>query len=118
MISHLWAFDPPINLFFFLSFFFFLAVSNSIVVFFRLLTSAWIRLNEDDFAAFLFDPESTGPLSVRQFCESQVEATGKEAGTWLVFQKKKNNLYMTLLFLFFFRPPANSGIVACAQGGG
>jgi len=54
-------------------------VSNSVVVFFRLLTSAWIRLNEDDFAAFLFDPESTEPLSVRQFCENQVEATGREA---------------------------------------
>ncbi len=58
-------------------------VSNSVVVFFRLLTSAWIRLNEDDFAAFLFDPESTGPLSVRQFCETQVEATGREAGLYV-----------------------------------
>jgi hypothetical protein len=55
-------------------------VSNSIVVFLRLLTSAYIRLNADDFVPFLFDPETTEPVGVRQFCESQVEATGREAG--------------------------------------
>jgi len=54
-------------------------VSNSIVVFLRLLTSAHIRLNADDFVPFLFDPETTEPVGVRHFCESQVEATGREA---------------------------------------
>ncbi|KAF9516664.1 hypothetical protein BS47DRAFT_1390505 [Hydnum rufescens UP504] len=54
-------------------------VSNSIVVFLRLLTSAHIRLNADDFVPFLFDPETTEPVEVRHFCESQVEATGREA---------------------------------------
>lgn len=29
---------------------------------------------------FLFDPETFEPVEIRRFCESQVEATGKEAG--------------------------------------
>jgi len=53
--------------------------SNSIVVFLRLLTSAYIRLNADDFIPFLFDPETGDFVEVVRFCESQVEATGKEA---------------------------------------
>jgi len=54
-------------------------ISNSIVVFLRLLTSAHMRLNADDFVPFLFDPETVEPVSVRHFCETQVEATGREA---------------------------------------
>lgn len=57
------------------------SVSNSVVVFFRLLTSAYIRLHADEFVPFLFDPETFEPVEVTKFCEAQVEATGKEAGT-------------------------------------
>lgn len=53
--------------------------SNSIVVFLRLLASAYIRLNADDFIPFLFDPETGEMIDVRRFCEAQVEATSKEA---------------------------------------
>jgi len=56
-----------------------ITVSNSVVAFFRLLTSAYIRLHADDFAPFLFDPETFEPVDVARFCEAQVEATGKEA---------------------------------------
>lgn len=55
-------------------------VSNSVVVFFRLLASAYIRIHADDFVPFLFDPETFEPIEVIRFCESQVEATGREAG--------------------------------------
>ena len=46
--------------------------SNSVVVFFRLLSSAWIRTHPDDFAAFL-------ETDVPEYCSGQVEAFGKEA---------------------------------------
>ncbi|KZT69469.1 cysteine proteinase [Daedalea quercina L-15889] len=54
-------------------------VSNSIVVYLRLLTSAKIRADPDEYAAFLFHPEIGEPMEVRDFCESFVEAVGKEA---------------------------------------
>jgi len=54
--------------------------SNSIVVFLRLLTSAFIRLSpEDDFLPFLFHPETGEMQTVQQFCETFVEAFGREA---------------------------------------
>lgn len=55
-------------------------VSNSIVVYLRLLTSAQIRADSDSYAAFLFHPEIGEQMEVRDFCESFVEAVGKEAG--------------------------------------
>lgn len=55
-------------------------VSNSIVVFLRLLTSATIRTDEDNYAPFLFHPEIGDQLAPREFCENFVEACGKEAG--------------------------------------
>lgn len=61
----------------------FTLVSNSVVVSFRLLTSAYIRLHADEFVPFLFDPETFEPVEVTKFCEAQVEATGKEAGTYI-----------------------------------
>ncbi|KAG8857827.1 hypothetical protein FRB96_005546 [Tulasnella sp. 330] len=54
-------------------------LSNSVVVFLRLVTSAQIRADPDSFEPFLFNPETFDPLDIRTFCESQVEATGKEA---------------------------------------
>ncbi|KAK0497745.1 cysteine proteinase [Armillaria luteobubalina] len=54
-------------------------VSNSIVVYLRLLTSAQIRIDPDAFAPFLFHPELGEPMEVREFCEHFVEAVNKEA---------------------------------------
>ncbi|PCH43001.1 cysteine proteinase [Wolfiporia cocos MD-104 SS10] len=54
-------------------------VSNSVVVYLRLLTSAHIRADPDSYIPFLLDPD-TGELNdLQQFCISQVEAMGKEA---------------------------------------
>ncbi|KAF8306151.1 cysteine proteinase [Clavulina sp. PMI_390] len=54
-------------------------ISNSIVTFLRLLTSAYMRLNADDFAPFLLDPETFEQIDLVSFCSSQVECMGKEA---------------------------------------
>ncbi|PBK92611.1 cysteine proteinase [Armillaria gallica] len=54
-------------------------VSNSIVVYLRLLTSAQIRIDPDAFSPFLFHPELGEPMEVREFCEHFVEAVNKEA---------------------------------------
>ncbi|KAF5375566.1 hypothetical protein D9615_009177 [Tricholomella constricta] len=54
-------------------------ISNSIVVYLRLVTSAQIRLAQDDFAAVLFHPETAEHMDPRHFCEHFVEAGGKEA---------------------------------------
>ncbi|KAJ3557485.1 hypothetical protein NM688_g1448 [Phlebia brevispora] len=54
-------------------------ISNSIVVYLRLLTSAQIRLDPDAYAPFLFHPELGEPMDTRDFCENFVEAVGKEA---------------------------------------
>ncbi|KAF9048051.1 cysteine proteinase [Hymenopellis radicata] len=54
-------------------------VSNSIVVYLRLLTSAQIRMDPDTYAPFLFHPELGEQMEVRDFCESFVEAVSKEA---------------------------------------
>ncbi|TFK47225.1 cysteine proteinase [Heliocybe sulcata] len=54
-------------------------VSNSVVVFLRLLTSAQIRTDPDEYAPFLFHPELGEPMTPREFCETFVEAVGKEA---------------------------------------
>ncbi|CCM04139.1 uncharacterized protein FIBRA_06301 [Fibroporia radiculosa] len=54
-------------------------VSNSIVVYFRLLTSAQIRADSEQYASFLFHPEIGEPMDLRDFCENFVEAVGKEA---------------------------------------
>ncbi|KAJ3798901.1 cysteine proteinase [Lentinula aff. detonsa] len=53
--------------------------SNSIVVYLRMLTSAQIRLDPDNFAPFLFHPELGEPMEIREFCEHFVDAAGKEA---------------------------------------
>lgn len=57
--------------------------SNSIVVYLRLLTSAFLKLNADEYTPFLFSLDSTGadagPPDMASFCANQVEAIGKEA---------------------------------------
>ncbi|KZV72275.1 cysteine proteinase [Peniophora sp. CONT] len=54
-------------------------VSTAIVVFLRLLTSAQIRMDPDSFDAFLFHPDFGNQMTARDFCETFVEPTGKEA---------------------------------------
>ncbi|KAI0077636.1 cysteine proteinase [Panus rudis PR-1116 ss-1] len=53
--------------------------SNSIVMYLRLLTSAQIRLDPENYAPFLFHPELGEPMETVAFCENFVEAVGKEA---------------------------------------
>ncbi|KAI0088117.1 cysteine proteinase [Irpex rosettiformis] len=53
--------------------------SNCIVVFLRLYTSAVIRTSVEEYAPFLFHPETGEDISPQDFCERFVEATGKEA---------------------------------------
>ena len=55
------------------------AVSNSIVVYLRLLTSAEIKTNIE-YAGFLLHPETGEQLDPESFCNNFVEAVGKEAG--------------------------------------
>jgi ubiquitin thioesterase protein OTUB1 len=60
-----------------------LTVSNSIVVYLRLLTSAQIRTHPDEYVPYLANPDLPGSdelMPPRQFCEKFVEATGVEAG--------------------------------------
>ncbi|SNX82138.1 uncharacterized protein MEPE_00844 [Melanopsichium pennsylvanicum] len=62
--------------------------SNSIVVYLRLLTSAFLKLNEDEYTPFLFSLDTAtglgnshhaGPPTMADFCANQVEPVGKEA---------------------------------------
>lgn len=55
-------------------------VSNSIVIFLRLLTSAQIRQEAAEYAPFLLNQETFESIPVREFCESSVEPAGREAG--------------------------------------
>jgi len=54
-------------------------VSNSVVVYLRLVASAQIRNDPEEYAPFLFHPEIGEPMGTREFCEHFVEAVGKEA---------------------------------------
>ena len=58
-------------------------MSNSIVVYLRLLTSAEIKSNAD-YAAFLLHPETGEQMDPESFCNHFVEAVGKEAGEFVV----------------------------------
>lgn len=57
--------------------------SNSIVVYLRLLTSAFLKINEEEYTPFLFSLDNTSsdptPPNMADFCANQVEAIGKEA---------------------------------------
>ncbi|KAH9916247.1 cysteine proteinase, partial [Epithele typhae] len=53
-------------------------VSNSVVVYLRLLTSAEIKTNAE-YTGFLLHPETGEELDPESFCNNFVEAVGKEA---------------------------------------
>lgn len=59
-------------------------VSNSVVVYLRLVASAKIRNDPEEYAPFLFHAETGEPMETREFCEHFVEAVGKEAGVWFL----------------------------------
>ena len=46
-----------------------------------MLTSAEIRRNREDYAAFIVHPETQEAMPVDEFCNHFVDAMGKEAGT-------------------------------------
>lgn len=50
------------------------------MVFLRLLTSAKIRTEPEDYQYFITHPELGYEMELRDFCEGFVEAVGKEAG--------------------------------------
>ncbi|KAG8805527.1 hypothetical protein FRC17_005468, partial [Serendipita sp. 399] len=53
--------------------------SNSIVSYVRLLTSAELRKNQDEYAAFVVHPETQESMPITDFCNYFVEGMGKEA---------------------------------------
>ncbi|OSD03720.1 cysteine proteinase [Trametes coccinea BRFM310] len=54
-------------------------VSNSVVMYLRLLASAHIKANADNYAGFLLHPETMESMDPESFCNNFVEAFGKEA---------------------------------------
>ncbi|KAI0334138.1 cysteine proteinase [Cubamyces sp. BRFM 1775] len=54
-------------------------VSNSVVMYLRMLTSTQIKLNAELYAPVLFDPEMKMHVELENFCNNFVEAFGKEA---------------------------------------
>ena len=55
-------------------------VSNYMVMFLRMVTSAQIRGNPKDYEPFLMHPDLGEKMEVKDFCESVVEVLGREAG--------------------------------------
>jgi Peptidase C65 Otubain len=55
-------------------------VSNYLVMFMRMVTSAQIRREPDEFEPFLTHPDTGEKMPVREFCETFVEVLGKETG--------------------------------------
>ncbi|KAI9430852.1 cysteine proteinase [Lactarius indigo] len=53
--------------------------SNYMVMFMRMLTSAQIRSNPDEYEPFLTHPELGEQMGVKEFCETLVEVLGREA---------------------------------------
>ena len=47
----------------------------------RLLTSAQIRIEPDNFHGFIMNPDTGVEMDVKEFCELFVDPMGKEAGT-------------------------------------
>jgi ubiquitin thioesterase protein OTUB1 len=56
------------------------AVSNYLVTFMRMITSAQIRSNAGEYEGFLTHPDTGETIGVKEFCETVVEVLGKEAG--------------------------------------
>jgi len=54
-------------------------VSNAVVMYLRLLTSAYIRLNRDSYEGFLVNPDTKEFMDLESFCANIVQAMGKEA---------------------------------------
>ncbi|KAI8972593.1 cysteine proteinase [Trametes punicea] len=54
-------------------------VSNSVVMYLRLLASAQIKSDAEAYSPFLFNPDTTEPMDPESFCNNFVEAFGKEA---------------------------------------
>ncbi len=58
-------------------------ISNSIVVYLRLVASAFLKTHQEEFAPFLFAYEGESgdgePPSMESFCANHIEAIGKEA---------------------------------------
>jgi len=55
------------------------SMSNYLVTFLRMITSAQIRGNPNDFEPFLMHPDTGEKMGSKEFCESLVEVLGKEA---------------------------------------
>jgi len=53
--------------------------SNCIIMYLRLLTSAYIRTDPEAYAPFLLHPETGEDIAPQEFCERFVETCGKEA---------------------------------------
>ena len=49
-------------------------------MFMRMLTSAQIRSNPEEYEPFLVHPDLGEKMGVKEFCEAIVEVLGREAG--------------------------------------
>jgi hypothetical protein len=56
------------------------AVSNYLVTFMRMITSAQIRSKPEEYEPFLTHPDTGEQMGAKEFCETFVEVLGKEAG--------------------------------------
>jgi len=54
-------------------------MSNYLAMFMRMVTSAQIRSDPEEYGPFLTDPDTGENMAVREFCETFVEVLGKEA---------------------------------------
>lgn len=91
-------------------------VSNSVVVYLRLVASAQIRNDPEEYAPFLFHPELGEPMGTREFCEHFVEAVGKEAGPWLLAFASLIWILVHLCgWLWNRRPCADDRVDACFE---
>jgi ubiquitin thioesterase protein OTUB1 len=55
-------------------------VSNYMVMFMRMATSAQIQVNPHEYEPFLMHPDLGEKMRVEDFCHSVVEVMGREAG--------------------------------------
>jgi ubiquitin thioesterase protein OTUB1 len=55
-------------------------VSNYMVMFMRMATSAQIQVNPEEYEPFLMHPDLGEKMRVEDFCQSVVEVLGREAG--------------------------------------
>jgi Peptidase C65 Otubain len=56
-------------------------------MFMRMLTSAEIRSDPEEYDPFLSHPDTGEKMPVREFCETFVEVLGKEAGEYIAVAK-------------------------------